>query len=124
VTLEDVARAKEVGAEMLKSLSPTRSAELDQAKDLRQRAAEHLRRGLEHVRDAAKYVFRRDATALERYPSLFVLRRRPRPGSSTGSEATTSVDPTPSGPNATVEEPPTSSEDPLIEDLEAFTPDA
>jgi hypothetical protein len=124
VTSDEVARAKVLGADILQALSPTRSKELDEAKDLRQRAAEHLRRGLEHVRDAAKYVFRRDATALERYPSLFVLRRRPRPGSSTGSEATTSVDPTPSGPTSTVEEPPTSSEDPLVEDLEAFTPDA
>jgi hypothetical protein len=122
VTLEDVARAKVVGAEMLQAMSPSRSKELDEAKDTRRRAAEHLRRGLEEVRAAALYVFRNDEAKIERYPSLFILRRKHR-GSDTGEdEVTSSVGSEPSGPTSGAGEPSAETGDPADETPESHVP--
>jgi len=74
VTVDEVERAKVLGAAMLQALSPTSSEELSEARDLRNRAAEYLHRGFEEVRAAAQYVFRNDEARLERYPSMYVLR--------------------------------------------------
>jgi hypothetical protein len=76
VTLEDIARAEELGARILKSMSPSRNEVFDDARSLRQRAAEYLRRGIEEVRSAASYIFRNDPKEMKRYPSLFIRRRK------------------------------------------------
>lgn len=76
VTLEDIARAETLGAEILELLSPSKAKEIDDARNLRNRAAEHLRRGIENIRDAASYVFRNEPALIERYPSLFVHTRK------------------------------------------------
>ncbi len=84
---EDIDRAKTLGADMLESISPTRAEVLDEAKSLRNKAAEHLRRGIDDIRDAAAYVFRKDELRMERYPSLFVHRgRKAKSGKSTPAE--------------------------------------
>ena len=76
VNEEDIARAEALGAEILQAMSPSRVEMLDDARGLRNRAAEHLRRGIEDVRDAASYVFRKKPEEMERYPSLFTRSRR------------------------------------------------
>jgi hypothetical protein len=78
-------------------MSPTQSHVVGEARVMRLRAAEHLRRGIEDVRDAAKYVFRKDPAMMERYPSLLVRRRKK------SSSSTTSVETNPESPA----EPPT-----------------
>jgi hypothetical protein len=65
---------------------------------LRNKAAEHLRRGIDDIRDAAAYVFRKDELMMERYPSLFVHRgRKAKSGKASqeetnGDHATTASD--------------------------------
>jgi hypothetical protein len=107
---------------MLQALSPSRSKELDEARDTRQRAAEHLRRGLEVVREAALYVFRHDGAKLDRYPSLFILRRKHRQAGTTEGEATQGSVPTPSGPTLGASEPSAETGDPADEPTEPYIP--
>jgi len=106
VTREDIARAEKLGAGMLELLSPARVEIVDEVRDLRNRAAEHLRRGIEGIHDAASYLFRNDAAKLERYPSLFVHGKRKRsngggatedaPDSDVGAPAVPAASPEPS----------------------------
>jgi hypothetical protein len=124
VTLEEVARAEELGAAMLQALSPTRSEELDEARDLRNRAAEHLRRGFEEVRAAALYVFRNNESRLERYPSMFVLRRKRSSSSAADDEESTGSGSTPSGPETDVSDDSAATADQQAEGVEALAPEA
>jgi hypothetical protein len=124
VTLEDVARAKVLGADILQALSPTRSKDLDEAKDLRQRAAEHLRRGFEEVRAAALYVFRNNESRLERYPSMFVLRRKRSSSSAADDEESAGSGSTPPGPETEVSDDSAVTADQQAEGVEALAPDA
>ena len=84
---EDIDRAKKVGAKFLEMISPTKEQSLEEERILRNKAAEHLRRGIDDIRDAAAYVFREDELMMERYPSLFVHRgRKAKNGKSTPAE--------------------------------------
>jgi hypothetical protein len=96
VTLDDIARAEVLGADILQAMSSSRSEVLDNIRTLRQRAAEHLRRGMEEVRSAAKYVFRNDSAKMKRYPSLFIRRRKKTTnGKQSAADSTTSTVETP-----------------------------
>ena len=65
-------------------------------KRLRYQAAEYLRRGIEEVRAAAGYIFRNNPKQMERYPSLFVRKRRKTDKVKTADEASAdSVAPAP-----------------------------
>jgi len=76
VSLDDIAEAEELGAKILQAMSPSRAELFDDVRGLRRRAAEHLRRGIEQVRAAAMYLFRDTPAEMERYPSLFVRRKK------------------------------------------------
>jgi hypothetical protein len=76
VTLEDIAEAESVGADILRAMSPSRSEAYDDMRSLRNRAAEYLRRGIEEVRAGAAYIYRDSPGEMERYPSLFAGRKR------------------------------------------------
>lgn len=78
VTRGDVGLAAELGMALMKSLDPPGSAEIDRARDLRNRAGTYLRRQVDLVRAAAGYVHRDDPEALRAYPSLQYRPRRPR----------------------------------------------
>ena len=58
-------------------------------------AAEHLRRGIDNVREAAWYIFRNDAANLERYPSLFVNRGKKKASNKSDDAASESDATTP-----------------------------
>jgi len=90
VTLEDIARAQRLGAGILRAMSPSHTEELGEVKRLRHRAAEYLRQGIEDVRAAAAYVYRNNDKKLERYPSLFVRKRRKSDKSKVNGEVSTS----------------------------------
>jgi len=57
-------------------MSPSHIEEIGKAKRLRHSAAEYHRRGIGDVRAGAPYVFRNDERSMERYPGLFIRRRR------------------------------------------------
>jgi hypothetical protein len=81
VGLDDIARAEELGAEILEALSPSAVKEINAARDLRRRAAEYLRRGIDSIRDVASYAFRNSPRQMDRYPSLYVNRGNRKPNS-------------------------------------------
>jgi len=90
VSPEDISRAEVLGAGILEALSPSNAKEIDEARDLRLRAlrlraAEHLRRGIDNIRDAACYAFRGSPRQLERYPSLFVNRGKKKSNGRNGT---------------------------------------
>jgi hypothetical protein len=110
VTLAEIARAEELGAEILQWMSPARREAIDDVRSLRHRAAEHLRRGIEAIREAAGYVFRNDPRQLERYPSLFVRSRRKASGARTAAADGP-------GPSVTTPAEPFASSEPSVEPL-------
>ena len=75
VTEQDVSDARELSARVLEHLSSVPPQEIAAHRDLRNRAGEYLIRGVEDIRDAARYVFRKDQDAMKRYPSLYTYIR-------------------------------------------------
>ena len=49
---------------------------LSELKELRNRAAEYLRRGIEQIQAAAGFVFQGEKKQLSRYPSISIMKRR------------------------------------------------
>ncbi len=90
VTKQDLVRANELGATILMNISPSQSEEVDALQDLRNRAAEYLRRGIEDIRAGAGFIFRKRQEKMERYPSLFAGRRKKRTNGLNGGEHTSS----------------------------------
>jgi hypothetical protein len=77
ITEDDLEAATELCMQMiLASTIQTFSEVVHDARDLRNRAAEYLRRGVDDIRAAAGFVFRNDPEALESYPGLFSGRKR------------------------------------------------
>jgi hypothetical protein len=72
------------GEKILEALRPTLEAipedevRLCEAQDLRNRAYEHLRRAIDDIREAARFVFRDQPSRLKRYPLLHSLGRSKR----------------------------------------------
>jgi hypothetical protein len=108
ITEQDLEEAAELSQQVIRSSTTTaRSEEVEEVLDLRNRAAEHLRRGVDDVRAAASFVFRDDPESLASYPSLFAQRRKRNGGS-----ASHQVEPEalPAEPEAMPVEPPASPE--------------
>ncbi len=80
VTKQDIIKAQKLGAAILQAKSPIRLKELDELRDLRHRAGEYLRRGIETIRAGAHFIHRDDPDAMERYPSMFVKGRKRKNG--------------------------------------------
>jgi hypothetical protein len=87
--LEAITRAKALGADMLEAISPSRKQAVDDFRSLRNRASEYLREAIEEVRAAAAYIYRNNPSEMERYPSMFANRRK-KNASSKGFDKVTS----------------------------------
>jgi hypothetical protein len=105
ITLEDITRAKALGADMLEAISPSRKQAVDDFKSLRNRAAEYLREAIEEVRAAAAYIYRNNPSEMERYPSMFANRRKKIASSKGLDKVTSDLDAPTSGIVATTPEP-------------------
>ena len=90
VTLEDIAEAERLGARILQATISTPTGAAYDVRNLRHRAAEYLRQGIEDVRAAAGYIFRNDEKSRERYPSLFIRKRKKNGNGKTTVEQDTS----------------------------------
>jgi len=90
VTLEDIARAEKLGARILQATISTPTGAAYDVRNLRHRAAEYLRQGIEDVRAAAGYIFRNDEKSRDRYPSLFIRKRKKNGNGKTAVEQDTS----------------------------------
>jgi hypothetical protein len=123
VTVEDLARAEELGAGILEAMSPGQAQVIGDARVMRLRAAEHLRRGLEDLRDAARYVFRKDRAMMERYPSLFVRRKKKGSSSAAGAETNPESPAESQAPEPAETEPTADHLDQLYEEAEAIAQD-
>ncbi len=95
VTLEDIAEAESLGASILQAMSPSSKEEVDNVRDLRNRAAEYLRRGIEELREGASYIYRNNPTKRDRYPSMFIRRRRKASNGKANGETASDSNPTP-----------------------------
>jgi hypothetical protein len=71
VTEEEVILAEDLGSQILKIRKSAGSSDISEAKEIRNLAAEYLRRGLEDIVALAAFVFRNDPESLARYPKLF-----------------------------------------------------
>jgi hypothetical protein len=78
VEKDDVERSRDLSEQLLSALSGPQEIELYEVQDLRNRAYEHLRRGIDDIRHAAKFVFRDQPRRLKRYPLLHSLGRKKR----------------------------------------------
>jgi hypothetical protein len=76
LTSKDLEQAKDLGKAVINALSRGEADELADLRLLRDRAAEHLRRGIDDVRAAAAFVFRDDPASLAKYPGLYSSRNR------------------------------------------------
>jgi hypothetical protein len=74
ITESDLKSEKRLSPIMLEGLTAVPAKELEARRDLRDRAAEYLCRGVEEIRDAATYVFRKKPSRLSQYPSLYSSR--------------------------------------------------
>ena len=108
VTKGEVARAEQLGAEILEVMGQVEAEEILGLKAARNRTAEYLRRGIEEIRAAAAFVFRNDAARYERYPALRSRRPVKKPDAKTEEEqpAAKSAPAGPEQPAATVASPP------------------
>ncbi len=87
VILEDIAEAESLGASILQAMSPSSKEEVDYVRDLRKRAAEYLRRGIEELREGASYIYRNNQAKMDRYPSMFFRKKRKASNGKTNGEA-------------------------------------
>ncbi len=77
VTVEDISLAQELSTSILRLKNAKEEvAKIEQLQDIRDRAGEYLRQGIEEIRAGAAYIFRNDPDALTRYPSLFIKQRK------------------------------------------------
>jgi hypothetical protein len=76
VTEEDVVLASDLGARILELMGATGAGDVCDAKEVRNLAAEYLRRGIEDIAAVAGFVFRNDPESLSRYPKLFAGKRK------------------------------------------------
>ncbi|MCP4604680.1 MAG: hypothetical protein GY847_29860 [Proteobacteria bacterium] len=86
LTEDEIKHAHALGNQLLDAVGPSRDEAVKAAQDLRDRAGEYLRQGIEDIRTAAGFIFRNDETHLSRYPSLGSMRKRRRTDSQNGSE--------------------------------------
>ncbi|MCP4605314.1 MAG: hypothetical protein GY847_33145 [Proteobacteria bacterium] len=86
VTEDEIKHAHALGNQLLDAVGPSRDESVKAAQDLRDRAAEYLRQGIEDIRTAAGFIFRNDEKHLSRYPTLGSMRKRRRTDSQNGSE--------------------------------------
>ncbi|MCP4603862.1 MAG: hypothetical protein GY847_25640 [Proteobacteria bacterium] len=84
ITKEEIVEARRVGAAILRAKSPIKTKELDEICDLRYRAGEYLRRGIEDIRAGAYFIHRGNPEALDRYPSIFARIKRSRQNEKNG----------------------------------------
>ena len=95
VTEADPQEARSMALRILDALGMTAgSTKVVERRNLRNRAGTYLRNAADKLRDAAKFVHRRDPDALARYPSLFKRTSRPSPRA---PKPPTPVEPTPEG---------------------------
>jgi hypothetical protein len=76
ITEVDIARVDELGKSLLDAVGPSGDERLRAAKDLRARAGDYLRQGIDNIRAAAGFVFQWDEKHISRYPKLGELRTR------------------------------------------------
>ncbi len=88
VTEEDVLQAQALGTRMLQLMGASNRANILELRDLRDRAGEYMRRGIEEIRSAAAFVFRHNPEFLERYPKLYSRTRKRVNGHANGEVAT------------------------------------
>ena len=70
--------AADLGDGLLDVIGPSRDERIRAARDLRNRAAEYLFQGIDDIRTAAYFLFRKDPKALDRYPGLYAGRNKRR----------------------------------------------
>ncbi len=75
ITEAEMARAHDLGARLLDAVGPSSDERLRKARDLRARAGEYLREGIENIRTAAGFRFQGDEKHLSRYPKLGEFRK-------------------------------------------------
>ncbi len=88
--VEFIHDAADASAGVLQANISSPAAAAFEVRDLRHRAAEYLRQGIEDVRAAAGYIFRNDDKSRERYPSLFIRKRKKNGNGKTTVEQDTS----------------------------------
>jgi len=76
VTEEELNSAHALGNQLLDAIGPSRDEMVKAVQDLRDRAGEYLRQGIDDIGTAAGFIFRNDPKHLSRYPNLGSLRRR------------------------------------------------
>ena len=88
VTEAEMTAAHALGNRLLDAIGPSRDEMVKAVQDLRDRASEYVRRGIDDIRTAAGFIFRNNPKHLSRYPNLGSLRRRRRSDSEKSSNGT------------------------------------
>jgi hypothetical protein len=74
----DIEEARNLSAKYMQATVAVPDGEIARLRDLRNRAGEYLCRAVDDIRDAARYVFRNDERAMNRYPSLYKTKYQKR----------------------------------------------
>jgi hypothetical protein len=87
VTKEDVVRADDLSARILEIMDTAGNAEISDLKRTRDTCSEYARRGIEDIRAAAAFAYRKDQERLNRYPTFALGKKKKKTNGKNEEEA-------------------------------------